>query len=417
MEEKIMKKNTNQPHFTVAPFVTDLEGIPTCYEDDQISAVFDTLLSSHAAVFVYTSDEQFVGIVSPQQTLYEHRYPQQTLVKNAMIKPMHVELDSPLFAVAEFMAGARVYTLPVFKKEKLVGAITADSLLEQLPEHEDLFTLTKAEIKLRTPITTSMHEKVKTIHSIFKRKNVSRVVVTDEQGAVVGIVTQRDILPVYIHPRRERTKTSTKVRHGLREREQTFDEEKKVTGDDPVMTYMTENVITAPVGTAAAELLNTMQEQEVHSIILVDADNKPQHFVSRYDFLKALSQIEPELGAPISFYTPSKVGITNFQENLALMQLRLFIAKFNKQLAIRRAVIHFDVIRNAARMTKLFESKLQVHTDSGKKFFASAKEWEMDEAVRQTINKVARQFKSFESRLNDNNNDTQALSSMPAVAP
>jgi acetoin utilization protein AcuB len=98
--------------------------------------------------------------------------------------------------------------LPVMKKEELVGVITDGDLkrasasdASSLEIYELLYLISKIKIKdimSRAPITVSPDFSVEEAAEILLKNRISGAPVVDNQGQVLGVITQNDLFKVLI---------------------------------------------------------------------------------------------------------------------------------------------------------------------------------------------------------------------------
>ena len=131
------------------------------------------------------------------------------LVKNWMSHPAIIvnEKDSMNDAI-KIIKENNISILPVMKKEKLVGVITDGDLKRasasdatSLEIYELLYLISKIKIKdimSRTPITVPPDFSVEETAEILLKNKISGVPVVDNQGQVLGVITQNDLFKVLI---------------------------------------------------------------------------------------------------------------------------------------------------------------------------------------------------------------------------
>lgn len=131
------------------------------------------------------------------------------LVKNWMSQPAITvnEKDSMQDAI-KIMKKNKVGILPVIKNENLVGIVTDRDLkrasasdANSLEIHELIYLISKIKIKdimSGTPITVPPDFTVEETAEILLKNKISGVPVVDNNGHVLGIITQNDIFKVLI---------------------------------------------------------------------------------------------------------------------------------------------------------------------------------------------------------------------------
>jgi CBS domain-containing protein len=109
--------------------------------------------------------------------------------------------EQPLAAAAREMRVRGVGALVVVDSHvpgpRPVGILTdRDILCGQLAQYTDLHCLTVKDVMTRNPLTISSHAGLAEAISKLSARGVRRAPVVDETGALVGILTLDDLLPV-----------------------------------------------------------------------------------------------------------------------------------------------------------------------------------------------------------------------------
>ncbi|MEL9997355.1 MAG: CBS domain-containing protein [Sulfolobales archaeon] len=114
----------------------------------------------------------------------------------------------------------------------------------------------------RNPITAHYTAKIRDVANLMYENGVGSVMIVDDKGVLVGIVTERDLVKA--------------IATG------------KVTDDREVYTIMTRNPVTISPEASAHEALKKMREYNVRHLPVVDRDGKPLGMVSVRDLLDAV---------------------------------------------------------------------------------------------------------------------------------
>jgi CBS domain-containing protein len=135
-------------------------------------------------------------------------------------KVTYVQTDTPLAEVAESMGRRGVSGVPVLNQAgKVVGVISEKDFLSRMGVTGPMNFMSlvasclktkgclalpikqqKAEDLMSSPaVTVGEGAKVKEIAEIFTSKNINRVVVTDAEGRLLGIVSRGDIMKAVLH--------------------------------------------------------------------------------------------------------------------------------------------------------------------------------------------------------------------------
>jgi len=131
------------------------------------------------------------------------------LVKNWMSKNViTIDANDSMHAAMKLLKENNIRMLPVMKKGKLVGILTDRDLKKAsasdattLEVHELLYLLTKIKVKdimAKDVITVPPDFTVEETAQVLLRNKISGAPVVDEDGRLVGTITQADIFRVLI---------------------------------------------------------------------------------------------------------------------------------------------------------------------------------------------------------------------------
>jgi IMP dehydrogenase len=136
-----------------------------------------------------------------------------------------------------------------------VGVLHRNLSVEDQVANVDIVKRSEAGM-VTQPITCSAEDTIATANAVMGRYRISGVPVTDGDGVLIGIVTNRDIRFEPNHDRLVRD----------------------------VMTPMP--LVTAPVGVSRDDALRLLQEKKVEKLPLVDAENRLRGLITVKDFAK-----------------------------------------------------------------------------------------------------------------------------------
>jgi len=131
------------------------------------------------------------------------------LVSNWMSKNViTVDVEDSMQAAMKLMKENGIRMLPVLKKEKLVGVVTDRDLKRAsasdattLDIHELLYLISKIKvgnIMTPNPITVPRNFTVEETAEVLLKHKISGAPVVDQNGKVVGVITQADLFRVLI---------------------------------------------------------------------------------------------------------------------------------------------------------------------------------------------------------------------------
>jgi CBS domain-containing protein len=260
----------------------------TVKPDDSLDKAVAQVDSSHEPVLVYNA-ESFQGLVSLREVLYQSKYPHTTKVKRVMLKPPGLTLEADVFEVAAAMHATRLYALPVFRNRTVMGVIELATLLKWLAaDKENVATLAQA-VEVREPVTISGSAGVREALELFKKQQVSRLVVVNETGSLSGMISRSQLREAYLTP-------SNRQRFGRTNDPKThvFDPAEVIKRDNtPVRRLVVTDVFTGQSAGDRIEIVTRLIKSNYNSVILVDQDRKPAGFLSNRGLLEAIVRLTP----------------------------------------------------------------------------------------------------------------------------
>ena len=131
------------------------------------------------------------------------------LVKNWMSKNLiTVDINDSMQDAAKLLKKNNIRGLPVMKNGKLVGIVTDRDLkrasasdANTLDIHELLFLISEIKVKdimTKDPITIPVDETIEEAAELLLDNKLSRAPVVDNDGKLVGVITQTDIFRVLV---------------------------------------------------------------------------------------------------------------------------------------------------------------------------------------------------------------------------
>src|SRR3989344_328612 len=166
----IAKKFGSHPKdykLSIAPIINKGRLEHTASPDDTVLQALSKIKSTHEAVFVLDSNDQFLGLVSPYKILYQHKLLNQTKVSSVLIHPPTLTANSLITDTAAFMNSLRIYTLPVFgNNQHLIGYVGGGDLLRHVLKDPDLAKQLGEQTAWHDPITAPIKNPVKKIFGL-----------------------------------------------------------------------------------------------------------------------------------------------------------------------------------------------------------------------------------------------------------
>ena len=373
--------------YAITDLIKPLDEIARSSPDKTLGSVLSQVNSSHSAVFVFDNKNQFVGLISPQKTLYSSNYPYSTKISSILFKPPTITKNTPLYEVTKHMHATRIYSLPIFTAEGLVeGVIHAKDILNYIINIADVLQFIGSVIKPHHPITAHRNSTVKDIYHLMRGKRISRVILVDDERDLAGIVSRSDLMHAFTKPTPKRRFPKEGTYIGF----YSLAGEKKFRKEESIRKYYTALVDLMPVNTQKEKIVTHLIASPHNSIVLVDRSNKPTGFLSTHDLLQAVSLLRPEEEVPLIMKNPS-YSVSSNELELAKEYLTQFGKKLKKRMTIEKIEVAAEESKNPTEQTIEFNTTLIVTPTTGKSLVAVTKQRGFLDGIQEATTLIEKQ--------------------------
>jgi CBS domain-containing protein len=108
--------------------------------------------------------------------------------------PRAVETSTPVMEAATMMKSEDVGSIPITEGDRLVGMLTdRDIVMRVVAEGKDAQSTTAGEIASRDLVTIDPDQSLEDAAKLMARHQLRRLPVVEEDGKLVGIVSQGDV--------------------------------------------------------------------------------------------------------------------------------------------------------------------------------------------------------------------------------
>lgn len=369
-------------------FYRPLSDNQKCQGSDEVGKVLDRIDTDHGSLIAFNEDDDFIGVLSSYKTLYKNHTPPEKKVEHAVIQPMLITQETALTDIANCMASDKVYVLPVFEKDRVIGTISAEDIIKRMFHDENLLLAVADELQVDHPMILDKKAKVKDAYALLRANGVSEVIIVDPQGKVSGVVTRSDIKHAFIHP----TDKQRFHHDNYRPDDVSFDAEKRKREDDPIHNYISAFVPmieeSANVKDMILALLNLGEQQY---IIIIDKASRPQAILSYRNILEAIARITPEEDINIIIEKPSK-NVLPAEYEKALKVITVFGQKLHKQIPIERIEVRINEPKFTNKKTAEYEITLQIDPFSGGQYIAYSKSKNYLQSIHLAMKQIEKQL-------------------------
>ena len=364
--------------FTEFDIGTPLSKVAGAFENQELDAV------------VVTDGDEYRGVVSRRQLASSSNQPSAKVGSQVQHVPT-VDRIEDVREVARLMIGSDAKTLPVLNDDRVVGVVTGDAVLEAVRPFLDAATVEdtySAELISASPDTTVG----KALH-LLREAGIAHLPVVDE-GDLVGMLSLYDVIDFT-------TRGGTKSqggssgdfgsrggggggRGGFGAREGDSD----WMLDVPVRDLMSDAVVTVERSALLDEVVETMFEQEISSLVVTaDDTDDPIGIITKTDVIEALTWESNDRNAVQVFGIDLLEGM-NYDEVSALIES--MTSKYG-EMSVIKASIELQEHKEQRRGVPLMLARIRLTTDRGY-FTADGEGYGASHAIRLAANAVERQL-------------------------
>ncbi|MEM0214614.1 MAG: CBS domain-containing protein [Archaeoglobaceae archaeon] len=211
--------------------------------------------------------------------------------------------------------------------------------------------------------------------SLMKKNGVDRVVVVDERGKVIGVLTGKDIIDRVISPRK-------------RARSGDFSGEKEKTLSIMVESIMSAPPICAKAGDSISDVIELMAENRISSVV-VEKDGVPEGILMKRDILEYFLRLEEKKEFGVQFVLQN-INTDEFERGEIVKDLDRFMRKYRDFLGETQIYVYLKKQRVHFRGLPLVIAKIKLWSVKGL-FIASGESWGIEFAIHVALEKLERE--------------------------
>ncbi len=200
-------------------------------------------------------------------------------VRTLMYKAHCIDEDTPVLdAICEMVDSGQRAAPIVNKYGVLVGIVTDYDIISRAARSKLLKDVDVKKIMSRPVITINENDSIGKARALMRDNNIGRLVVVDDDGKPIGIVTEEDILKKVFKPKQRMKYGEVKG-------------EKVPRFGQPVKLIMSSPLITIDPDASVAEAARLMKEYSIRGIPVVRGD-KLRGIITRHDIIKYLADLK-----------------------------------------------------------------------------------------------------------------------------
>ncbi|MEM4575043.1 MAG: CBS domain-containing protein [Archaeoglobaceae archaeon] len=346
--------------------------------EETISKLFpliEKLGKDRAQAILVEEDGKIVGVVREKDLIRGRalKNPHETKIKSLLVRTGAIALDE---LSAEKVARRFLEDMTPFVLVKLNGKNGVIYINDFIKFIKPNFEKIKVkEVMNEDFITVRRFDTIAKALSLMKKTGMDRVIVVDEQGKVVGVLTGKDVIDRVISPRKRARMGET-----IGEKERT-------------LSIMVESIMSSPpfcvkAIDSVAEVIDLMAENRISSVV-VEKDGIPEGIVMKRDILEYFLRLQERKELAVQFVTQN-IELDEFDRENVLMDIEKFLKKYSSYLGNTSVYIYFKKHRTYYRNLPLITAKVKIWSDKGI-FLATGESWGLEFALHVALEKLERE--------------------------
>ena len=288
-------------------------------------------------------------------------------VEALMFKPHCIDQNTPVMdAVCEIIGSGQRAAPIVDENGKLVGIVTDYDVMKRAGKSELLKDVKVTKIMTRSPITIDKDESIGKARSLMRKYNIGRLVVLDEEGDPIGIVTEDDILRKVFKPKKKMTVGE-------------YAGEKVPRMAQPVSMIMNSPLITADVESSIADVAKLMEKHDIRGVP-VTKKGTLRGIVTRIDIMKYIKNLREESVIEVELHGEFDEEMRELAERILMTEVKK-IAKQSKRLHWIKIVMKKEHDKGGVPyyIVKVYvKTPRKLYVAEGKPKLSTAKRMEME---------------------------------------
>lgn len=228
-------------------------------------------------LLVFNNKNEYIGILT-QRNIFRSGYQTDNIkIKKLYVKAPKINKNMTIFEVAKLMLDSNMKHLPVFEGRTILGRVRTIDVLKAALEITNIGDIPVRRFMTSSPLVVERKDKISTVMHLFQDSAISRVPVMDD-GVPVGIVSMHDLIVKVRMPNKT-------LNFG------DFQGEKSPelnAGVDNIMNYPVKSL---PPSSPTRDAITMMDELDLNSIMLVDAEDRLNGIITKKDLLEPLATI------------------------------------------------------------------------------------------------------------------------------
>ena len=346
--------------------------------EETLSKLFpliEKLGKDRAHAILVEEDGEIVGVVREKDLIRGRalKNPHETKVKSLLVRTGAIDLKE---LTAEKVARRFIEDATPFVLVKLNGKNGVIYINDFIKFIKPNFEKIKVrEVMSDDFITVRRFDTIAKALSLMKKTGTDRVIVVDENGKVIGVLTGKDVIDRVISPRK-------RARMG------------DVSGEkEKTLSIMVESIMSSPpicvrAMDSVAEVIDLMAENRISSVV-VEKGGIPEGIVMKRDVLEYYLKLQEKKELAVQFILQN-VEIDDFDRENILKDIERFLRKYSQYLGNTNVYVYLKKQRIHYRNLPLITAKVKVWSDRGL-FMATGESWGIEFALHVALEKLERE--------------------------
>lgn len=328
-----------------------------------------------AHAILVEEDGKIVGVVREKDLIRGRalKNPHETKVRSLLVRTGSIPISelSPEKVARRFVEDSTPFV--VVSENGRYGVIYINDFIKFIKE--SFKGIKVRDLMSEDFVTVRRFDTVAKALALMKKSGVDRVVVVDEKGKVIGVLTGKDVIDRVIAPRK-------------RARMGDFSGEKEKTLSIMVESVMSAPPICAKANDSVSEIIDLMAENRISSII-VEREGIPEGILLKRDILEYFLRLGEEKELSIQFVTQN-VDPDEFEREEIVKDIQRFMRKYEDFLGDAYVYIYLRKQKVHYRGLPLIIAKIKLWSTRGL-FIATGESWGIEFAIHVALEKLERE--------------------------
>ena len=342
-------------------------------------------------------------LISMRDLLLAHNPEEE--VSRLMYKAHCIHEDTPIIdAVCEMIDSGQRAAPIVNSYGKMVGIVTDYDIMDRASRSAILKDTPLKKVMTRHVITINENDTIGKARALMRDNNIGRLIVVDDNGKPVGIVTETDILTKVLKPKRRMRAGDLKG-------------EKIPRMGQPVKMIMSSPLITLDYDASVADAARLMKEYDIRGVPIVKG-NMLKGIITRSDIAKYIADLKKGAVIEVEIHGEMDEDVKDLAERIIATEVKKMVKHAGKihwiKINIKKerdkgGVPYYKITTYVKTPNKLYVGEAKPKASLPKMLeaegedvgYVSGKErWEFIDVLKSSLDSVLRQLEADFDKVN-----------------